>query len=94
MGCRMVKRVAVWLWLASIGGCANAEMNAQEGEACIRLSQCAPGLACVQGMCTTDLAALAEAGMVPILDSGALMDAPALTDAQPDVPMVDNDSGN
>jgi len=79
--------IAFSVWLV---GCAEAGANGPEGAACIRLAQCAPGLACVEGMCSTDLGPLAEAGLVPVLDAGVMLDAGAL----PDVAVVDLDSGN
>lgn len=73
----------------SLGACANSPSNGQEGAACVRLAQCAPGLACVDNMCTVDLAALAEAGTVPVLDAGGTMDA-----VVDDAVVVDQDAGN
>lgn len=86
---KRIAQVASLLGLASLAGCPNAQVNGQEGAACVRLAQCAPGLACVDGMCSTDLTALAEAGVVPILDAGALMDV-----ATPDAVAPEDDAGN
>ncbi len=59
--------------------CGDASARGGPGESCLRTSQCdiVQGLACIAGMCTTDLGALAEAGMVPpMMDGGAPVDAP------------------
>jgi len=58
------------------------------GEACTRSAQCEPGLACIEGECSDDPAALGMQGEVPMLmpeqpDSGAAVtpDAAGPTDA-------------
>ena len=55
----------------SLVACAAPQTNQPAGSACIRSTQCAPGLACSGGICTNDLSALAEAGTLPPLDMGA-----------------------
>lgn len=50
--------------------CSSASEGGAEGAPCVRLAQCAPGLACVERMCTADLSSLGEAGVVPVLDAG------------------------
>jgi hypothetical protein len=60
-----------WFTLAlTVSACSSAPEGGEEGAACVRLAQCAPGLACVERMCTSDLTSLGEAGVVPILDAG------------------------
>ena len=54
--------------------CAVPQTNQPAGSACIRSTQCAPGLACSGGICTNDLSALAEAGTLPPLDMGVATD--------------------
>lgn len=85
----MGRTLALLGLLGALVGCARSPSNGQEGAACVRLAQCAPGLACVDGACSTDLTALAEAGMVPILDAGLMLDA-----AVADVVVADVDAGN
>jgi hypothetical protein len=72
-----VKSIALGLCLVSTLVLACGETNTTRlgpGAACLRTAQCdtTMGLACVAGVCTTDLGALAEAGTVPMLgmDSG------------------------
>ncbi len=89
---RAIVRLALLVALA--GACSNAPSNGQEGAPCVRLAQCASGLACVEGMCTTDLTALAEAGLVPVLDAGAPMDGATADVAMPDGSVPDDDAGN
>lgn len=57
--------------LLILSACSSAPEGGVEGAACVRLAQCAPGLACVERRCTADLSSLGEAGVVPILDAGA-----------------------
>lgn len=91
---KRIAQVASLVGMASLAGCSNGPLNGQEGAACVRLAQCAPGLACVDGMCTTDLTALAEAGVVPVLDAGALMDVVLVDVATPDAVVPEDDAGN
>lgn len=51
------------LLLAS--GCAMK--TAEKGDACTRTNQCAPGLACVKGVCSSDLRTIASQSQVPEL---------------------------
>lgn len=62
--------LATWALVA----CAAPQTNQPAGSACIRSTQCAPGLACSGGICTNDLSALAEAGTLPPLDMGVESD--------------------
>lgn len=80
----MTNWCAAFVLITAVTGCAGSALNGEEGAACVRLAQCASGLACVNGMCSSDLTALAEAGMVPVLDSGVV----------PDVVVNDEDAGN
>ncbi len=59
--------------------CAAPQTNQPAGSACIRSTQCAPGLACSGGVCTNDLSALAEAGTLPPLDMGVETDGEIVT---------------
>jgi hypothetical protein len=66
--------------------------TAGSGEACTRSSQCASGLACVDGECSQNIDAIGEQSTVPMLvpeEPDAAADA-ALTDAAPtDAGMTD-----
>jgi hypothetical protein len=63
-------------------GCGDTSLGAQ-GDVCVRASQCEPGLACVAGMCTSDLSGL-EGGVVPNRDSGQMgMDSGPPADSGP-----------
>ncbi len=50
---------------AVLGSCGDAGTGLGAGESCVRTAQCGDGLACVAGVCSRDVGALAEAGMVP-----------------------------
>ena len=80
------------LGLAGASGCAAAPSNRPAGETCLRASECAPGLACVEGLCSADLGAIG--GMLPNLEAGA-PDAMAMADGSMDGPPADGamDSG-
>jgi len=80
------------LGLAGASGCAAAPSNRPAGETCLRASECAPGLACVEGLCSADLGAIG--GMLPNLEAGAA-DAMAMADGSMDGPPADGamDSG-
>ena len=57
------------------GGCATTDLS-NRGGPCTRASDCAAGLACVDGVCSDDLSRL-DAGSVPnLLDTGTPPDAP------------------
>lgn len=57
--------------MLATAGCSNLRTNQPSGAACVRSVECAAGLACVSGMCSSDLSSLAEAGTLPPLDLGA-----------------------
>ena len=59
------------LWLAS-AGCTDRTRS--DGEACTRSTECAVGLACVEGACSADLTPLEDPSRVPML-------TPAMPDA-------------
>jgi hypothetical protein len=84
---KILASIAVTLLLTA---CDGNSANGAEGSACVRLAQCAPGLACVNGACSSDLSGLAEAGGVPVLDAAVPFDAGVL----PDAAVVDMDAGN
>lgn len=67
MRVRAVSRWAWWLtvFLGSIAGCTAKPAGA--GESCTRSSQCKVGLACIEGRCSSDLDALQNQSMVPML---------------------------
>jgi len=56
-------------------GCSGPASDRAAGESCFRTSECADGLACVSGQCTTDLGLLLEAGMPALLPDSAMPDA-------------------
>jgi hypothetical protein len=85
-------RTLVTVGVALLAGCSEAPTRLAEGGACIRTSQCGPGLACVARRCSSDLGPLAEAGMVPVLDAGP-MDAEPLDGDAVDAPPPDVDAG-
>ncbi|HEY8432656.1 MAG TPA: hypothetical protein VIL20_30000 [Sandaracinaceae bacterium] len=67
-----------WLSLSLVwaSGCARETGYAAAGESCVRSVQCQAGLACVGGVCTTDLSGL-EGGVVPMppVDAAMMIDA-------------------
>jgi hypothetical protein len=78
---------AVFAAAAAIAGCSSAPFNLQEGQPCVRSTQCAAGLICNMRRCTADLTGFGI-GIVPSLDGGA--DAPMMLDAPlDDAPMDD-----
>lgn len=62
-------RCSVWvamLWLAAgTGACSVEEGGA--GQDCLRSAECAPGLVCIEGICSDDLSSIADPGEVPML---------------------------
>ncbi|RLB53208.1 MAG: hypothetical protein DRJ42_12600 [Deltaproteobacteria bacterium] len=76
--------------LLALSGCSNEVGLAGAGEACVRTAQCdrTLGLACVGGFCSTDLGPLGEAGVLPAIDAGPVMDA--IVPADTGVPPVDS----
>lgn len=99
----MVRRSLVPAVLLScavaLPGCVRETGFAGEGETCVRSVECSAGLACVAGMCTSDLSLL-EGGMVPLgMDAGPRVDAgaPPMMDSGGPPPPVDagpRDSGS
>ena len=45
------------------------------GDACVRSSECRPGLVCVEGACGTNLAGVSNPGIVPMVMEGEEMPA-------------------
>lgn len=84
--------IALGLALGSAFGLGCATETAERGQACTRTAQCAPGLACVEGECSSDLDAIGRQGSVPMLmmpDAGADAAADAGADAATDASAVD-----
>ncbi|WP_236605381.1 hypothetical protein [Sandaracinus amylolyticus] len=52
-------------------GCSGAPTNLAEGARCVRSTQCAVGLACNMGVCTSDLDGFGM-GTVPSADAGGI----------------------
>jgi len=70
--------------------CASEKAGALEkfGSECDRASECAPGLVCVQRVCTDDLSRL-DGGGIPMFDSGSeavVMDGDEAGEVDPDAP--------
>ncbi|MGF1466319.1 MAG: hypothetical protein ACFCGT_09305 [Sandaracinaceae bacterium] len=87
---RRLPLAAALLVAAWVTGCG-VDAPLGQGETCFRAAQCAAGLACVAGMCTTDLSGL-EGGVprVPAdggqrLDMGEDRDLGVAVDAGPDL---------
>lgn len=75
----------VWALLASqlaLSGCS-LEPGAS-GSNCVRTTQCAVGLACVQGRCSNDLQAIADESTVPAFESADAATEAAVGDAATD----------
>src|SRR5687767_895965 len=87
----MLRLAALTLLLAVLLGCSSGGSLRPAGDSCLRSSECEPGLACVANRCTTDLGGLAEAGMVPMRDTGP--PDGALLDAAMDTGMPPADTG-
>jgi hypothetical protein len=68
-----------WLLLVVGPACAQAPQDVGTGGSCSRTTQCAPGLACVEGMCSDDLDGLG--GTVPSLDAAVAVPEAGATDA-------------
>jgi hypothetical protein len=60
---------ACWLCFALCLAACSYETR-QRGQSCQRTAQCALGLGCVAGRCTTNLAPVAEGNTVPSLGAG------------------------
>jgi hypothetical protein len=60
------------------------------GTPCVRAAQCEPGLVCISGACSNDIAAI-EGGVVPVRDAMVMMmDAQVIMyDSGPPPPMMD-----
>ncbi|MGE0787015.1 MAG: EB domain-containing protein [Sandaracinaceae bacterium] len=71
-----MRRSAGWIGglalLAGIG-CADTSLRGP-GEVCVRSVQCAPGLGCINGMCSNDTSLL-EGGTAVLMDAQMLVDA-------------------
>lgn len=65
-------------------GCATPSGNVEAGGSCTRTIECAAGLACNGGICTTDLEGLGH-GMLPMLpmDAGPIDAAVEIDAAEP-----------
>lgn len=72
---------ALAVLMGVLAGCAQTELRGMGGR-CVRSDQCEPLLACVGGVCTTDLSGL-EGGVVPSMDSGQPPMDGAVLDAAP-----------
>ncbi|MCS6799395.1 MAG: hypothetical protein NZ898_12865 [Myxococcota bacterium] len=97
---RIVLTSSAVTMLLGLCACEGPSSGLAEGATCVRTSQCARGLACVRGRCSSDLGPLAEAGVLPPIDTGMRdavdrdgepdADPDAETDGAPDdVPAVD-----
>lgn len=61
------------LALVLVFGCGKPASSLAAGEACTRTVECANGLACVAGVCGSDLTDLVNGGTVPVLpDAGGV----------------------
>jgi hypothetical protein len=74
--------LGLWLCLAGVQGCSLSE--ARKGESCIRSSQCADGLACVMGKCSSNIQSIADMSMNADLGLPDAAVPDAATDAGPD----------
>lgn len=65
-------------------GCAREVGFADEGEGCVRSTECQAGLACVAGRCSSDLSGL-EGGTLPPrpMDAGPRVDAGPMDSGSP-----------
>jgi len=93
LAARWVGVLGSFLVSAAVSGCASPVMDRPAGEICLRASECAPGLACVEGFCSSDLGAIG--GILPNLDGGAVADGStdgALADASMDSAAIDSGS--
>jgi hypothetical protein len=61
-------RLALLVLFAASQGCS--VQSADKGGACTRSAQCAEGLACVDGKCSSDLQSIAKGNTVPKLGLG------------------------
>jgi len=56
----------VVMWLASSSfACSVSE--GEPGDECLRSTECAAGLVCIEGVCSDDLSSIADPGEVPVL---------------------------
>jgi hypothetical protein len=77
-------RTVTCLLLVLLAGCGREVGFANEGEGCVRSTECMAGLACVAGRCSADLSGL-EGGTLPPrpVDAGPTPDAGPGVDAGP-----------
>jgi hypothetical protein len=64
-----MRRCSIWvamLWLASGAGACSVEEGGA-GQDCLRSAECAPGLVCIEGVCSDDLSSIANPGEVPMI---------------------------
>lgn len=63
-------RRCAWLSLGSLSLGAVASCSVEQGEAgaaCVRSTECAAGLVCIESVCSDDLSSIADPGEVPML---------------------------
>jgi hypothetical protein len=67
-----VRRVLGWaLFGAGVGfACGGPQPLGKSGEPCVRAADCAPGLVCVEGLCSSDLSDLGGDSSGPALGGG------------------------
>lgn len=68
----MGRMLAAWALTLSFG-CGDDGSGAGPGESCFRTAQCADGLACVAGQCSSDVTGIGEGGVVPPFDAGPML---------------------
>jgi hypothetical protein len=77
------------LGVCALGACSVDEGG--EGSDCVRSTECALGLVCIEGACSSDLAAIADLGEVPELmtEAGTEMAVPDASERVPDAGGMD-----
>jgi hypothetical protein len=94
LGILRLRTLSAWLlWAlpAGLGACGGPADARGQGGACFRANECAPGLVCIERVCTSDVSSVAfavEAGSeaaLPVnpLDGGAAGSADATRDTSP-----------
>ena len=58
-------RSVVVLWLAGTAFACSVQDGAA-GDECLRSTECASGLVCIEGICSDDLSSIADPGTVPM----------------------------
>jgi hypothetical protein len=62
-------RAVIWALLGLLGGTVGCSLEqGKRGGICVRTTQCAAGLACVEGRCSRDLEAIADESTSPIFE--------------------------